>query len=131
MKASEILEVAIGQIVQHAVFEFTQIVNNLISKGEIDPDTDIYDAYLKDFGITDTLMGDFYVGNTYDDTYWRQREEIVGLRFDREKKTVYAIPCTIDLDKQDPPRIQSLPTDDMAKAVDFLEQMWMNLIKTK
>lgn len=129
MKARDIMDKALAEITAFAIFEFTNIVDHLTSKGEIDPDTNTYDAYFKDFGITKTLMADFFVSDTYQTSYWTERREVVGLRFDREDKTIYVIPCGIDLDWQDPPKLKSLTPDDLTEAVNYLEQMWNNLIK--
>ena len=131
MKASEILNVALSQILQHAVFEFTQIVNNLISRGEIDSDTDTYDAYLTDFGIKTEHHFGVWVTDTYTTEFSREERTLIGFRFDREEKAVYVLDEESDYDEEDPIALRALPTDDVVELTDILEEMWGNLIKTK
>lgn len=131
MKASDILNKALADIIAFAVFEFTNIVDNLISKGEIDPDTDTYDAYLKDFGI-DTQHS-FGVWVTDPDTFNMLYEEryITGFQFDRKNKAVYILEENADCDEVPPIALRALPTDDLVGVVDVLEKMWNNLVKAK
>ena len=129
MKASDILNKALAEILAFAVFESTNIVDYLTSKGEIDPGTDTYDAYLKSFGITEQISFGVWVTDTYTNEMSYEERYVTGFQFDIENKSVYVLDDDTDYNEQDPVALRALPTDDLVGLVDVLEQMWNNLIK--
>ena len=129
MKASDILNKALAEILAFAVFESTNIVDYLTSKGEIDPGTDTYDAYLKSFGITEQISFGVWVTDTYTNEMSYEERYVTGFQFDIENKAVYVLDDDTDYNEQDPVALRALPTDDLVGLVDVLEQMWNNLIK--
>ena len=129
MKASDILNKALAEILAFAVFEFTNIVDYLTSKGEIDPGTDTYDAYLKSFGITEQISFGVWVADPYTNEMSYEERYVTGFQFDIENKAVYVLDDDTDYNEQDPIALRALPTDDIVGLVDVLEQMWNNLIK--
>ena len=129
MKASDILNKALAEILAFAVFESTNIVDYLTSKGEVDPGTDTYDAYLKSFGITEQISFGVWVTDTYTNEMSYEERYVTGFQFDIENKAVYVLDDDTDYNEQDPVALRALPTDDLVGLVDVLEQMWNNLIK--
>ena len=129
MKASDIKNKALAEILAFAVFEFTNIVDYLTSKGEIDPGTDTYDAYLKSFGITEQISFGVWVTDTYTLEMSYEERYVTGFQFDIENKAVYVLDDDTDYNEQDPIALRALPTDDIVGLVDVLERMWNNLIK--
>ena len=131
MKASDIKNKALAEILAFAVFEFTNIVDYLTSKGEIDLDIDTYDAYIKDFGVTEQVSFGVWVSDTYTCEMSYEERYLAGFQFDLKNKAVYVLEEDADYNEQDPIALRALPTDDLVGAVDVLEQMWNNLVKTK
>lgn len=129
MKASDILNKALAEILAFAVFEFTNIVDYLTSKGEIDPDIDTYDAYVKDFGITEQHSFGVWVTDTYTCEMSYEERYLAGFQFDLEEKAVYVLEEDADCNEQDPIALRAVNTDDLVELVNVLEEMWNNLIK--
>ena len=131
MKASDIKNKALAEIIAFAVFEFNNIVDYLISKGEIDINIDTYDAYLKDFGVTERVSFGVWVSDPYTCEMCYEERYLAGFQFDLKIKAVYVLEEDADYNEQDPIALRALPTDDLVGMVDVLEQMWNNLVKTK
>ena len=132
MKASDILNKALAEIKAFAVYEFTNIVDWLIKKGEIDPsdpESEICEIYLSDFGITNRTTFGVWVTNTYTDDFSYEKRHLAGFRFDREEKAVYVLDEETDYDEQDPIALRAVNTDDLVTLVDVLEEMWNTLVK--
>ena len=90
MKASDIKNKALAEILAFAVFEFTNIVDYLTSKGEIDPDIDTYDAYIKDFGVTEQVSFGVWVSDTYTCEMSYEERYLAGFQFDlKNKRSMY------------------------------------------
>lgn len=127
MKASDIKNKALAEILSFAVYELTQIVQHRIAIGEVDEDENgIYEEELFGYGLP-TYTYDVFVEDPYTDAIITEKRTLKGFQLDGD--AVYVLAEEEDYNEQDPIALRSLSTDDITGLVDVLEQMWNNLIK--
>ena len=127
MKASDIKNKALAEILAFAVYELTQIVQHRIAIGEVDEDEDgFYEEELSGYGLP-KFTYDVWVTVPYTDEIVSEKRTLKGFQLDGD--AVYVLAEEEDYDEQDPIALRSLSTDDITGLVDVLEQMWNNLIK--
>ena len=129
MKASDIKNKALAEIIAHAKYEMHNIIDQLIRKGMMAEDEEgIYEVNLSDCGIKTKYTYDVWVEDICGEFYTEKRT-LLGFQLDADG--VFVLAEEEDYDKQDPIALRALSFDDIVGLTDVLEEMWTTLIKGK
>lgn len=125
MKAHEIRNKAVADLLMHAKFEIRNIIDHRIRLGEMDENTDeeYYEIPVFGFGVEGVTIA-ILVGNTYDEEECYESRTIK--EFIDHDGTVY-----IRTEEDDELSLRELPFDTLVAVVAMLEEMWTNLIAGK